>query len=148
MTAGLIKSVKYNYRLYIQKMLNRSSVSTKSKFIVCRNQLNILIKKCKIYYYTDKFNDAKNNVKKTWSIIKTILNKNASWVTLIYKIGDHCELVNYRPISVFSVFSKLNKFNILFNGQYGFRSYHSTDMALIDMVNKIIKGFENNYIVV
>ena len=50
-------------------MLNHPSASNKRKFILYRNQTNIIIEKCKIDYYTDKFNDAKNNVKKTWSII-------------------------------------------------------------------------------
>ena len=70
-------------------------------------------------------------------------------VTPIYKSGDHCELVNYRPISVLSVFSKiLEKITYIRTSAFlnGFRSNHSTDMALIDMTNKITKGFENNYI--
>ena len=40
----------------------------------------------------------------------------------------------------------LSKFDILYNGQYGFRSNHSTDMAVIDLVHEITKGFENNCI--
>ncbi len=78
-------------------------------------------------------------------------------VTPIHKKGDPSEIDNYRPISVLPVFSKLlekivyertikflDKFEILFHGQYGFRQKHSTSMALLDLTNKIINGVENN----
>ena len=38
----------------------------------------------------------------------------------------------------------LNKFNLICNSQYGFRSNHSTSTALIDLTSKIIGAFENN----
>ena len=80
-------------------------------------------------------------------------------VTPIFKAGDQCEIGNYRPISVLSCLSKLlekivyirtvsfvSKFDILYNGQYGFRSNHSTDMAIMDMVHKITTCLENRNI--
>ena len=60
------------------------------------------------------------------------------------------EFSNYRPISLLSSFAKLqekivatqimkylNKFNILYNHQYGFRSKHSTVHPLIHFLDKI-----------
>ena len=57
----------------------------------------------------------------------------------IYKSGDKTSIENYRPISVLSVFSKvfekimynhlinfINKHNILYKYQFGFRKRHST----------------------
>ena len=38
----------------------------------------------------------------------------------------------------------LDKFKLLHDGQYGFRSNRSTSLALIDLTNKIIDGFEDN----
>jgi len=35
--------------------------------------------------------------------------------------------------------SYLDKYSILYGGQYGFRSNHDTTMAVIDMVDKISK---------
>ena len=69
-------------------------------------------------------------------------------VTPIFKGGETDELGNYRPISVLStvarVFEKilynqlydyLTKHNILGDKQWGFRSLHSTALALIDCSN-------------
>ena len=38
----------------------------------------------------------------------------------------------------------MDKFKLLHDGQYGFRSNRSTSLALIDLINKIIDGFEDN----
>ena len=63
---------------------------------------------------------------------------------------------NYRPISILPCFSKileklvynrmlqhLNKHNILYEHQYGFRKNHSTDMALLQLVEKVYTSFNN-----
>ena len=68
----------------------------------------------------------------------------------IYKSGDKRDIHNYRPISILPCFSKilerlvynrlsnfLSTFNLLFDQQFGFRSKHSTDMALAQLVDKI-----------
>ena len=71
-------------------------------------------------------------------------------VTPIYKNGDSHDIHNYRPISVLPCFSKilerlmykrlykfLSDFHILFDFQFGFRSKHSTDLALIHFVDHL-----------
>ena len=68
----------------------------------------------------------------------------------IYKSGDELECGNYRPISLLSninrLFEKLmcnrvkafgTKHVILCSSQYGFHESHSTEHALLDIVNKI-----------
>ena len=71
------------------------------------------------------------------------------------------ELNNYRPISVLNTFSKvferlmydrltkfLDKYNVLYQNQFGFRQGHSTHHALITLVDKITKSLDNGDIVI
>ena len=64
--------------------------------------------------------------------------------------GEHSDMNNYRPISILSHLNKifetiiskqikifLKKQNILYRYQYGFRENHSTDHALINIVDSI-----------
>lgn len=73
-------------------------------------------------------------------------------VSPVYKKGDKTEPGNYRPISVLSVISKvfeklvnnrlvkfLEKHNILYKHQYGFREKHSTKLSVINLVNQLIQ---------
>ena len=75
----------------------------------------------------------------------------------IFKNDDSSLFSNYRPISILPCLSKvleklfysrlfdfLVKFNILNHHQYGFRQHYSTYMAILELVNNIYQGFENN----
>ena len=74
----------------------------------------------------------------------------------IYKSNDPMYFNNYRPISLLSIFSKileklmatrlvkfLNKYNLLYKFQFGFREGHSTYMALMILTDKITKSLDN-----
>ena len=78
-------------------------------------------------------------------------------VTPIYKGEGSSDVSNYRPISVLPCFSKilerimynrLYKYlienNILYSKQFGFQNGHSTDHAVVQLVDQIIESFENN----
>ena len=71
-------------------------------------------------------------------------------VTPVYKSGDETDPGNYRPISLLSIFNRifeklmyqrlknfLDKNDIFFKSQYGFREKHSTQHAVIDIVDII-----------
>ncbi len=75
----------------------------------------------------------------------------------IYKKDDAQIFSNYRPVSVLPCFSKIlerlifnrcmdyiDKNNILNDKQFGFRSNHSTYMAIIELVDKITNAVEKN----
>ena len=82
-------------------------------------------------------------------------------VVPIYKASDNSLLNNYRPISLLSIFSKLlennmfdkvinilNKNNILYEHQYGFRAKYST-IQLHGMFGfAIICQIENNLLII
>ena len=74
----------------------------------------------------------------------------------IHKSGDNKLIQNYRPISVLSAFSKifeklvfnrlnqfLEKFKIITNSQFGFRSGYSTSLAISLLYEKITKAIED-----
>ena len=78
--------------------------------------------------------------------------KTAS-VTPIHKKGDKLECNNYRPISILSNISKLieklmhlrlylflEQNQVLYKLQFGFRNKHSTNLALIEITEKIRKA--------
>ena len=79
----------------------------------------------------------------------------------VYKSGSTMELNNYRPISVLNTFSKvferlmydrltkfLDKYNVLYQNQFGLRQGYSTHHALITLVDKITKSLDNGDIVI
>ena len=78
-------------------------------------------------------------------------------VTPVFKGGDSADLSNYRPISVLPCFSKilerlmynrlykhLSNSKILYPKQFGFQKGHSTDHALLQLVDQIYESFERN----
>ena len=82
-------------------------------------------------------------------------------VVPIFKSGDPSLLTNYRPISVLSFFSKVFERivydylfdfictnNILYDYQIGFRPGHSTQQAIITLIDKITKSLDNGDIVI
>ena len=78
----------------------------------------------------------------------------------MYKTGDKMTLNNYRPISTLPIFSKIlerlmynrllsyiNKNNILYSHQFGFRTNHGTDLALISLVDYISNALNQGELV-
>ena len=78
-------------------------------------------------------------------------------VTPLFKKGDNVLMDNYCPISVLPCFSKVleriiysrlysffSENNILYKKQFGFQKQHSTDHAIVYLVNEILNSFENN----
>ena len=75
----------------------------------------------------------------------------------IFKKGAATSVNNYRPISILSTINKIfekilysrlinyiDKFQLLYKYQYGFRKKHSTDHALIELIDQIRFSIDNN----
>jgi len=75
----------------------------------------------------------------------------------IFKKGDKLIPSNYKPISLLSVLSKLlerlvhrciynfiDKKQLLHNFQFGFQKYHSTSLALLDIIDNCYKNLYLN----
>ena len=95
------------------------------------------------------------NISLSTGVFPSIL-KSAN-VIPIYKKGSKIICTNYRPISLLSSISKiiekimhhrtisfLNRYNCLYELQFGFRSYHSTNHALTNLTETIISAIDNN----
>ena len=75
----------------------------------------------------------------------------------LFKSKDRCETNNYRPISLLLTLSKLlekiicekvytflDNTNQIYVSQYGFRSGHSCENAISELVSAVLKGFQSN----
>ena len=77
-------------------------------------------------------------------------NMKIAKIIPLFKSGDEQIYTNYRPVSLLPQFSKIleklfnnrlqsyiEKNNIFYSGQYGFRLNHSTSLALIDLIENL-----------
>ena len=80
-------------------------------------------------------------------------------VVPIFKSGDSSKIYNYRPISIFpffpkiyerlmynNVFTFMNEKELIYNYQFGFRQKHSTQQAIIYLVDRITKSLDSGNI--
>ena len=79
----------------------------------------------------------------------------------IFKSGDSTKMCNYRPISILSFFSKifeklmynivnnfLYKNEVMYKYQFGFRKIHSTQHAIITLVDRITSSLDSGDLVI
>ena len=84
-------------------------------------------------------------------------NLKIAKVSSIYKKDEEFLLTNYRPISVLPCFSKLlerimynrlfkylSENSILYEKQFGFQTSHSTEHAILLLVNQLYQSFDEN----
>ena len=77
LTSGLKTSIKEKNRLYIIQK-KKPYLYNKVKYKTFRNKLNNILAKAERKHYDILFNDNKNNLVKSWSLIKDIINKHKS----------------------------------------------------------------------
>ena len=74
LTDGLKKSIRIKNKLYM-KYIRIKSAYYECTYKMYRNRLTRLIKIAERKYYADLLESNKSNLKKTWNILKTIINK-------------------------------------------------------------------------
>ncbi len=72
---GLLKSINTKNKLY-KKYMQKPSEERFNAFKRYRNKLNTLIRKSKKEYYNKRFESVKNNLRKTWKTINSIIGRN------------------------------------------------------------------------
>ena len=82
-----------------------------------------------------------------------LTNLKQARVVQIFKSGDSSK-INYRPISKIyerlmynNEFHFMNKKELIYKYQFGFRQEHSTQQAIITLVDKITKSLDSGDIV-
>ena len=88
LTQGLKDSIKMKNKLY-RKYLKVKSAANAMNYKNYRNKLHHLIKIAEKRHYSELLNECQDNIKKTWQIIKNIVNKNkASQLQTKFKLND------------------------------------------------------------
>ena len=110
----------------------------------------------------------KHYIKPLTHIIKKSFNEGVfpselklARVVPIFKSGDSTQVTNYRPISVLTFFSKIferimynyvsdfmDEYQVIQKHQFGFRESHSTQQAIICLIEKITKSLDTGDIVI
>ena len=74
---GLKEGIKQKNELYLKYNRIRS-VANEIQYKTYRNKLNSILKFAEKKYHSDLLDESKHNIKKTWQIIKNIINKNTA----------------------------------------------------------------------
>ena len=77
LSPGLLKSVNKKNRLH-KKFVSSPSTSSETKYQAYKNKLTHLIRIAKRKYYDSKFENARNDLKTTWKLLKAVFNKRKS----------------------------------------------------------------------
>ena len=76
MTKSLINACKKKNLLYRQFLKKRTD-ECESKYKKYKNKLTAILRYCEKQYYTDILDYNKGNIKETWKIINSLINKQS-----------------------------------------------------------------------
>ena len=75
LTMGLKTSIRMKNKLFY-KSKDKPTPDNVSQYKTYRNTLNTALRTAEKEYYERTFNDLKHNLKKSWAVIKSVINKN------------------------------------------------------------------------
>ena len=74
LTRGILKSIKTKNKLYLHAKRNPLY---KSKYVQYRNKLTTILRKAKQHYNINTLNEVKNDSKKLWTHLNSIIKPNS-----------------------------------------------------------------------
>jgi hypothetical protein len=98
LTDGLRNSIKCKNKLYRIYMKTKSLVDHK-RYKMYRNKLHHLLRSSERRYYQELLGYNKDNLRKTWMVIKEIINKKKSSVKTDYFLHNNKKITNNKDIA-------------------------------------------------
>ena len=95
---GLKQSIRNKNKLY-KKILKYPSDDNTKNYKIYRNKLHHLLRSAERQYYQDLLQNNKNNMKKSWSIMKNIINKKKSSTIPQYFMHNNRKIIDQVEIS-------------------------------------------------
>ena len=74
-TSGLKESMKIKNKLYVKRLKGRNTEVKCEQYRIYRNKLNHIMRTAERKHYLDLLNEHKSNLKKSWQILKMVINK-------------------------------------------------------------------------
>ena len=75
LTTGLKESIKVKNKLYVKKFKGGNTEEKCEQYRIYRNKLNHIMRSAERKHYLDLLNEHKSNLKKSWQILKMVINK-------------------------------------------------------------------------
>ena len=97
MTKGLMRSCIKKSKLY-RKFCNKRTQDNKKKYVRYRNKLKTLLRIAEKNYFSDKFKLMAGNIRETWKLLGSLLNKNQKNEISNLFVADGVEIVDRREI--------------------------------------------------
>src|ERR1043165_7281815 len=104
MSKALFKSCNVKDRLYL-KYIKHPTHANRASFNSYRNKFKQIRRAAERTYYTDRIMNCENDLKKTWTVIKTLLSKNDISLAVDSFLIDNIEVTDKAVIA-----NKFNKF--------------------------------------
>ena len=76
-TPTLLRYIRKKNKMYKRYLKNKTPLNERN-YKTYRNKVNNLLRHAKKRYYSNQLNEARNDIKRTWSIINTILQKSSN----------------------------------------------------------------------
>ena len=162
MTKGLMKSCIKKSKLYRKYCKNRTN-ENKKKYLAYKNKLKKLLHLAETRFYKDKFNLTMGNIRETWKLLGSVLNKNrendicnffiendvqiTDKAQIVHKFNEYFVSIGSRLASTIPASSVLFSDHLKSPNVNDFALYETSPIEIIEIVSKLknkwSSGFDN-----